>query len=353
MKAAVPNNDRIERLRAGVKSGVAMSVRPIMTEHVNCDLCGSDDQVLLYTKTDPVTREEFHLVECRCGMAFVNPMPTEESVPDLYPEDYLKDKGATEDLYHGMLKFLPERTGGRLLDIGCGRGDFIDHASRRGWDAEGVDLMAWETPHRVPIRVGNFFAMDFQERSYDVITAWAVLEHARRPSSFFRKVAGLLKEDGCFVFVVPNFEAPGMRISCTEDVPRHLNLFSRRATDAYLNKFGMEAKAVFHSDAIYTSYPFGLVRHLLYRARAEEKRCSRYENKSVKLLRNRQVKGNLRDWLIEVKNTLGPLDIAVDAVDLAVGVVVSSISKMIGNYGVMTVVAGLRAKKKQSNEEDC
>ncbi len=330
-----------------------MTVRPVVTEYVNCDLCGSDDQVLLYSKLDSITRQEFNLVECRCGMAFVNPMPTEKSVPSLYPEDYLKDKGHVDDLYQRMLTFLPRDTRGTLLDIGCGRGDFIRCASSRGWDAEGVDLLAWETPHRVPIRVGNFFTMDFNEQCYDVITAWAVLEHARRPSLFFRKVASLLKEDGCFVFVVPNFEAPGMRISCTEDVPRHLNLFSPRGVDGYLNKFGMEAKTVFHNDALYTSYPFGLVRYAWHRLRSGEKHCTRYENKSVKLLRNRQVKGNLTDWLTEVKRTLGLADIALDAIDLAVGVGVATISKMIGSYGVMTVVAGLRAKKKQSNEEDC
>lgn len=327
--------------------------RPIVTEYVNCDLCGSSDHDLLYSRLDPITGEEFHLVECTCGMAFVNPMPTEESVRHLYPEDYLKDKGGMEDLYRRMLTFLPNRDRGKLLDIGCGRGDFIHYAAGKGWHVEGVDLLDWKRPHGVPIRVGNFFAMDLPQQFYDVITAWAVLEHARKPSLFFQKVATLLADDGCFVFVVPNFDAPGMRISCTEDIPRHLNLFSKRAVDGYLNKFGMEVKAVFHSNAIYTSYPFGLVRYGWQLLKSGPKQCSRYENKAVRLLRNRQLKGNLLDWLKEVKRTLGPMDIAMDAIDLAVGVAVSAIAKMIGNYGVITVVAGLQAKKKQSNEEDC
>jgi hypothetical protein len=100
-----------------------------------------------------------HLVECACGMAFVNPMPTAESIPLLYPGDYLRDKTDLASLYSRMMTYLPVERG-KLLDIGCGRGDFINHASKEGWEVEGVDLMDWGTPHDVPIRVGDFLTMD-------------------------------------------------------------------------------------------------------------------------------------------------------------------------------------------------
>ncbi|MBI4966204.1 MAG: class I SAM-dependent methyltransferase [Desulfomonile tiedjei] len=337
-----------------------MNSRSVETEYVTCDLCGSDEQTVLYSRMDPVSRAEYHLVECGCGMAFVNPMPKTESIPLLYPEDYLKDKENLEFLYSRMIKLLPGESGGRLLDIGCGRGDFIAQAAKKGWDVEGVDLLDWNTPHPVTIRVGDFLQMKLPKGYYDVITAWAMLEHVRKPSAFFEKVSALLRPNGCFVFVVPNFGAPGMRHSCTEDIPRHLWLFTPQAVNAYLAKYGMAPVSVLHDDRLYTSYPFGLVRYALGRVRGKPTNCSRFENKSVALLRNRQVRGNLREWLGEVFRKLGPVDIAIDTLDLIVGVLVANWSKLIKNYGVITVTAGKsdafgqgRQKKSNPKLEDC
>jgi 2-polyprenyl-3-methyl-5-hydroxy-6-metoxy-1,4-benzoquinol methylase len=316
------------------------SSNSIVTEHVRCDLCGSEEHTFLYSKWDPVTRKEYNVVECRCGMAFVNPMPTVESIPFLYPADYLKDKRAFARLYSRMMKLLPNISGGKLLDIGCGQGDFINHASKEGWCVEGVDLMAWDNPDLLPIRIGDFLEMDLPWESYDVLTAWALLEHVRRPSAFFRKVFRLLKKDGKFIFVVPNFKAPGMRRSCTEDIPRHLWLFSPRAIDEYLHKSGMETRYIGHNNDIYSAYPFGLLRLILFKLWKSGAPCSRYDNKSIALLRNRQIRGNLREWLSGVIRSVGPMDLILDAADITLGVLVAEFSKIIQNYGIITVVAG-------------
>lgn len=319
--------------------------QPIATEFVKCDLCGSEDQDLLYTRLDPITGQEFHLVECRCGMAFVNPMPLDQSIPALYPGDYLKDKHDMTPMYKRMMDLLPKGGRGALLDIGCGRGDFIRHAAGYGWKVEGVDLLAWDAPGDIAIHVGDFIQMDLPEHHYDVITAWAILEHVRAPSAFFAKISTLLKDTGKLVFLAPNFGAPGMRRSCTEDIPRHLHLFTPRSARAHLSRVGMEAQAIYHRSNIYTAYPFGLVRYYGLRALHRETSCSRYQNRSVALLRNRQIKGNLRAWLQEVVTSVGPVDLFLDALDLGVGAALAGISRTLKNYGVITVVAGLQAKK--------
>jgi SAM-dependent methyltransferase len=290
---------------------------------------------------DPVTGQEFHLVECRCGMAFVNPMPVPECIPQLYPDDYLKNKADMETRYRRMMKFLP-KAGNRLLDIGCGRGDFIRYASGQGWTVEGVDLIPWNGQAELPIRVGDFPEMDISERSYDAVTAWALLEHVRWPSRFFGKVSGILKKEGQFTFVVPNFRAPGIRHSCSDDIPRHLWLFTPRAVVAYLDRFGMVPRSITHDASIYTAYPFGLLRYAFLNIFGTETRLCRYENKAVALLRNRQIQGNLTAWLRDVVTTLGPVDLVLDAVDGTIGICVANLSKLLGNYGVITVVAGLK-----------
>lgn len=311
----------------------------IKTEFVPCDLCGSQEQELLFSKIDPVTREEFHLVECSCGLAFVNPMPAKESIADLYPPDYLKDKPHSLALYGTMMQYLPSAAGGKLLDVGCGRGDFINFAQHQGWRTEGVDLLDWGNPDNLSVRVGDFLSMDFIEGSYQVVTAWALLEHVRRPSAFFGRISSLLSEDGHFIFVVPNFSAPGMRRACAEDIPRHLHMFSPRSVAAYLSEHGMEIEKIYHNADLYTAYPFGLIRYFLSSLSSAQKNCARYENRSVGLLRGREFTSNLRPWLKEVLATVGPLNIIIDAVDLTAGVILANLSKLMRNYGVMTVVA--------------
>ena len=103
--------------------------------------------------------------------------------------------------------------------------------------------------------------MNLPETSYDVVTAWAMLEHVRRPSLLFEKVSRLLKQEGQFIFTVPNFQAPGIRRSCTDDIPRHLWLFSFEAVTTYLNRFGMVPRSILHNADLYTAYPFGLLRY--------------------------------------------------------------------------------------------
>jgi SAM-dependent methyltransferase len=289
---------------------------------------------------DSVTGARFNLVECSCGMAFVNPMPREESIPDLYPSDYLAGKERNRAKYRRMLELLPfPRTGQRLLDIGCGRGDFIREAAGAGWRAEGVDLIRWDLVSDCPVHVGDFRSMPFPDASYDAITAWAIMEHVRTPALFFSKIGRLLKPGGVFVFVVPNIDAPGMKRSCAEDIPRHLWLYTPSAVRRYLTASGMKTRRILHDGRIYRAYPFGLVRRGFHFLSGGSSDCAKTQNKATALLRHRQIDGNARDWIKEVLSSLPPSDILIDSLDIAIAIVLSGFSRLIRSYGVITVIA--------------
>ncbi|MFA6222850.1 MAG: class I SAM-dependent methyltransferase [Desulfomonilaceae bacterium] len=315
----------------------------IKMEYTPCDLCGSMNHEIIYSKIDHVTGLEFHVVECECGMVFVNPMPSEECTRLLYPSDYLTEKPFLGSLFREMIRLLPPMQEGsrRLLDVGCGTGHFIKFASQVGWDAEGVDFADWgSSKNDVKIRLGNFPSMDYPGESYNVITSWAVLEHVRYPSLFFQKIGKLLDKDGAFIFTVPNVSAPGMKLSCDEDVPRHLWLFTPSTTKDYLLKYGMRVETILHNGKVYRSYPFGLLRygwHVLFEKK--DPVCSVYQNKSVALLRNRSVSVHYGDWVRDVLRTVSPLDIVVDGLDLGLGLMLANLSKWTKNYGVITVIA--------------
>jgi SAM-dependent methyltransferase len=234
-----------------------------------------------------------------------------------------------------MIDYLPSKPG-KLLDIGCGRGDFIHETRTRGWAAEGVDLIDWGNPHGLKIHLGDFSEMQLPQGTYDVTTAWSSLEHVRKPSLFFLQSSLLLKPGGFFIFIVPNFMAPGMRYCCTQDVPRHLWLFSPIAIHLYAEKFGFIVSNIYHDDSIYTCYPFGMVRYGL--SRTKSRKCHDYENRSVAMLQHLSFRDNYSNWIKDVLKTLPLKDIFIDAIDLGIGVVLAKLSKYLRNYGMITVV---------------
>lgn len=311
----------------------------VALEYVTCDLCGSDNHETLFSKVDPATGVECTVVRCSCGMGMVNPAPTSESLAFFYPPQYHEGKELQAAMYERMFDLLPRPARGRLLDVGCARGDFIAHASARGWHVHGVDVFDWGSPYQVPISIGEFPTMELPEAGFDVVTAWALLEHVKHPSRYIEHIARLLKPGGQFIFVVPNLSAPGMKYSCAEDVPRHLWLFSPGTVRAYAGNNGLSVVSILHDGAIYKNYPFGLLRRWILNLTGTETRCSRYGNRSVALLMNRQLRGNLTWWLKEVLAHLPPHVICIDMVDLAMGIGLSTWGRLIGNYPVITVIA--------------
>lgn len=317
-------------------------VQEIKAEYVGCDLCGSLNHEVLYSKIDHVTNWEFHVVRCDCGMVFVNPMPLKEYLSSLYPDHYLHEKPQLDGLYDKMLRTLPSSArGNRLLDIGCGAGDFIRYANARGWAAEGVDFAAWSGDQTdIKIEVGDFPSMNMATASFDVITAWAVMEHVRNPSLYFQKIGALLKREGQFIFTVPNVASPGMSHSCDEDTPRHLWLFTPTAVTEYLRRYDMKPQCFINDGSIYRAYPFGLLRRFYFRMIGEDSvSCKMYQNKSVALLQNKPMDVYFRQWLSDVFNKLSLYQITIDGMDLALGLLLGTIAKMTKNYGVITVIA--------------
>jgi SAM-dependent methyltransferase len=81
----------------------------------------------------------------------------------------------------------------RVLEIGCGTGEFQDLA--RGW--VGVDLALDAARHvRRPFAVGSAEALPFRDRSFDAAWSVAVLEHVPRPERALEELARVLKPGG-------------------------------------------------------------------------------------------------------------------------------------------------------------
>ena len=80
------------------------------------------------------------------------------------------------------------RPAGRLLDVGCHVGTFIELAERAGFEVAGVEPSRWaakraEARVRGPVHVGVVEDAPLPEGAYDVVTMWDVIEHLPDPAS--------------------------------------------------------------------------------------------------------------------------------------------------------------------------
>jgi len=134
--------------------------------------------------------------------------------------------------------------GGRLLDVGCGSGDFLAFMQQLGWRVEGVDFDAKAVRNAaakgVHAKVGSLESQKFPEGAFDAVTMSHFIEHVHDPRRLLRECRRILKPGGYLVAVTPNIDSLGHRLYGHSwmhlDPPRHLHLFSlntlRRLTEA-------------------------------------------------------------------------------------------------------------------------
>ena len=240
-------------------------------EKVNCDLCGANDTELVLEERDRLHHLDgaFRLVRCRqCGLVYLNPRPTIEEMARYYPSDYhpyssLNDHPSVLvrlDHRYGVNKRCraviarSKVKGGRVLDIGCSTGGFLDAMRQRGeWEPYGVEINA-EAANHARERLGlNVFAgaltdAHYPDSFFDIVTLWNVLEHLHQPQAALIEIARIIRPGGLLTISLPNPDCIEARIFgrywAGLDAPRHLYIFSRRTLERVLASTGFEMEEV-------------------------------------------------------------------------------------------------------------
>lgn len=166
-------------------------------------------------------------------------------------ENYLEDKPY---IVRNMIKFLnlvrAYKPTGRLLDVGCAAGFFVELSLSAGYDASGFDVSDYATQEAAKlvgksrIKTCSIGDSQYPANSFDVITLFDVFEHLSDPMADMKKLATYLKDDGVIVIATGDTGSWTARVMGRRwtfyNPPQHLFFMDKNNFHQMVRKCGLE-----------------------------------------------------------------------------------------------------------------
>lgn len=266
-------------------------------------LCGWPGQLLHQQLSDrmfgaPGNWDVMRCTNRDCGLLWPNPFPESEDLPLAYENYYThgSSTGLGNSIFHRayrslkrgyiagqygygaaaagmiqrgvgqMLRLLPIRRryadeearylqhveGGRILDVGCGSGEWLLKMMQLGWECSGCDFDAaairLARERGVDARTGAVEVLEFPNNFFDAITLNHVIEHLPDPIATLEACERLLKPGGALFVATPNAASLSHRIFGAQwrglEPPRHLAIFTPPALILAVEESGFEVTRI-------------------------------------------------------------------------------------------------------------
>ena len=207
----------------------------------------------------------WNVSECaECQIAMINPFPSDKKITSLYSTgNYRTDRGTRFVFFIEYLIYLAsllERMRiekyaqiGKVLDVGCGRGLFLDIMRRGGWHVAGSELNKEtasyaENVYGLKVYTGNIAEHFLAPESFQVINIRGVLEHLKEPDAMLSEAHRLLKKGGLLVILVPDIRSFEFKLGRENwfhlDLPYHLFQFTEEGLIRLLKKKGFKLRRI-------------------------------------------------------------------------------------------------------------
>ena len=188
----------------------------LMMEPVTCPTC------LAEAPRPLLCRGVHRFCRCRkCSTLYQNPQFPEAALGEQYKAAYFRSKDImtgypryfeTLDLQAQTARYewsrlergLGEATIHRILDVGCGSGEFLKSAQELGKECWGNDLVEPPATAKIEFVQGNFLTAALPSCYFDLIVFNDSFEHFRHPGPVLQKCRQLLREGGAMVLNMPD-----------------------------------------------------------------------------------------------------------------------------------------------------
>lgn len=188
---------------------------------MECIICGQDTCV----KNKEDKRD---IQKClSCGIKFLDPLPTEKQLKDLYEQesyfkngdgeigydDYLREEKIHRINFAEVLMMAPVKNS--LLDFGCAYGLLMDEAKKMGWKKiDGVEpckeardyiLNNINKDAKVFKNINEICETEVEK--YDMCVIYGVLEHLINPKEIMEKIYSIINENGKVLVLTNNYDS--------------------------------------------------------------------------------------------------------------------------------------------------
>jgi len=244
-----------------------------------CCVCGG----VQFSESMRLTDTRFAIHDCAaCGTGMLSPLPSPVELSSFYIPQYYGDSGQKFGLLTEVLvrligsrqtqfltRYLPQ--GGRVLDVGCGRGVVASPLAAAGYAVTGLEISPDAVKgidERVNVVIADSLAdAPLPASEFDLVVIWHVLEHVIDPAATLRIAQRVLKPGGKLVVAVPsysNWQAKAFGPAWFHlDPPRHLYHFTSGGLRTLLKNCGLDVLQSHHFSL--RQNPFGWVQSGLNR----------------------------------------------------------------------------------------
>ena len=227
---------------------------------VACGLCGSTERTLKF-RDGP-----FAVVTCtQCELTYVTPRLADGAlIEQVYDEGYwsssaAKDRGYTDyradaplylATYRRRMRVVRRHFArpGRVLDVGCAAGYFLQVMREHGWQVTGLEPsdairpQAEERLGKEHVQAGLLGQIELPRASFDLVTMWDVIEHIPDVVAAARAVRELLAPGGKFLIETQDVDSLAARVLGPRwqhyKHAEHIYHFQRRTLATVLERAG-------------------------------------------------------------------------------------------------------------------
>lgn len=214
-----------------------------------CVLCAHKKLKLVFK------RQFYEIVQCqKCSFAMLKNYPILQETKKIYQKEYFNDKISPEFLFDAQKKITIIKDylspSDKILDFGCGTGNFIkiakkNHFSLFGYDISNYAAKIVSKKYHIPCFSSNLSYKTFKKGYFDAITCFDVIEHAPN----FKKIIDFfylwLKPQGLLFLTTPNIKGWDAKIFGRfwygyQKIPEHINYFSPQSISFLIEKSGFK-----------------------------------------------------------------------------------------------------------------